>query len=99
VPDIEKTTHEEARSCPICGEYGELQTTTPGPRFGSKVNIYLCMNELCRWYNTGWVVQINADGSIPNRKKGMKDFPDLKMPDDAMKNYFDRLIAEDKESH
>lgn len=91
-----RTTYEIAKSCPKCGHYGELQYTHPGPRGGSRVEVYLCTNEVCLWYETGWTIQINKDGSIPDRTKGPKQFPSLKVDDDAMQNYLDRLTAEDK---
>lgn len=28
--------------------------------------MYKCMNEHCRWYNTGWPIQINPDGTVPD---------------------------------
>lgn len=90
--ETEKTSYEKAKSCPICGEYGILEATNPGPRFGSKVETYLCDNQLCRWYKTGWVVQLNKDGSIPDRRKGTKDFP--VMPDSfrqAHEDYLEQL--------
>lgn len=90
------TTYEIARQCPKCGLYGELTRTDPGPR-RSKIETYTCENEVCPWYGTGWVVQINSDGSIPERKQGgVKAYPEL--PDaqrQAYDDYFKRLEAED----
>lgn len=85
-----KTTYEEAQSCPKCGQYGEHVATNPGPR-DSKVETYHCKNEVCLWYGgSGWIVQVNRDGSIPERKKGMKEFPVLP---DSQRQVFDDYLA------
>jgi len=91
-----QTTLEEARSCPRCKYYGELVATNPGPR-RSKVYTYKCLTEVCPWYNTTWIVQVNEDGTIPQRGKSAKEFPVL--PDSnrqAYEDYLARLAAEDK---
>ena len=58
------TTFEEAKRCPKCGQPGEEGKWTRGPR-GSKVWQIWCRRELCPWYNTPWMVQVNPDGSVP----------------------------------
>jgi hypothetical protein len=60
-------TWEEARHCPKCGEAGEARggaRATAKP--GVKAQTVYCLNERCSWFSTGWVVQINPDGSIPD---------------------------------
>jgi hypothetical protein len=68
------TTFEEAKRCPKCGNPGQEKLVTP-QRDGSRVHNFTCVTELCRWYDTGWVVQVMADGSIPIRQPGVKDHP------------------------
>lgn len=88
------TTYEEAKRCPKCGNPGEETTTARGPH-GSTVHTFTCRTELCRWYNTGWVVQVNADGSIPLRGAGEKDFPDLTPGQEAMARAMIEQIEEE----
>ena len=64
---------EEAARCPRCDQPGMQNGSKPGPK-RSKVLTYICGNKLCRWYNTGWVVQVGSDGSIPDRRQGPKQF-------------------------
>lgn len=60
-----ETTFEQAKRCPKCGKPGEdSPKTTPGPK-GSRVHQIFCRTELCPWYNTPWMVQVNRDGTIP----------------------------------
>jgi hypothetical protein len=42
------------------------------------------MNSNCRWFETGWVVQVNPDGTVPERKPGEKEFPKLTPGAEAM---------------
>lgn len=71
------TTLESASHCPRCGNAGLEVLVARGNRPGSKVHTFNCENSLCRWYKTGWVVQVNEDGSVPERGHGEKDFPTL----------------------
>lgn len=61
-----QTTMEEASRCPQCKEPGDdrIQRPVPGMR-GVMVHSIYCVNQRCDWYNTAWIVQVNADGSIP----------------------------------
>jgi hypothetical protein len=73
-----ETTLEEASRCPKCGTPGRLDKTDRNhPRPGSSTYTYVCENELCLARGRGWIVQVNADGSIPIRKPGQKQFPAL----------------------
>lgn len=67
---------DEASRCPRCGEPGRLSGVRPGPR-RSSTRTYVCENERCRWFQTGWVISVASDGSIPERKKGDKEYPML----------------------
>jgi hypothetical protein len=74
-------TLDEASHCPKCGEPGAVkpgyETIREGRHRGAKVYIYMCTNERCVWLNTGWTVQVNPDGTIPERVKGPKEHPQL----------------------
>lgn len=38
-----------------------------------------CRNEICRWFNINWLVDVNPDGSVPVARPHKKAYP--KMPD------------------
>jgi hypothetical protein len=96
------STLEQAKRCPKCAEPGELSRSLTQPRPGGKgfrreqvtVNVYICKNERCRDANQTWIVQVNADGSIPERKKGPKEFPNSKRMEQMGKSYVDYLQSE-----
>lgn len=77
------TTIEEAERCPKCKVTGEHRNSTPGKN-GATVRSYYCMNSRCSWFETAWIVQVNADGSIPERSAGAKDFAALTPGQEAM---------------
>jgi hypothetical protein len=75
----------EAQHCPRCGEQGEQthrETVTDMSlkSFGSSVYTYTCRNERCRWFNTGWIIQVDKNGEIPVRQAGPKQFQDIHTP-------------------
>lgn len=84
------TTVEDAKRCPRCDQPGDQTVTTAGPK-GSKLYTFVCNNRLCRWYSTGWIVQVNADGSIPERKGGEKEFTTPKDFDERSKKVEEML--------
>jgi hypothetical protein len=45
----------------------------PTNRLGIKAVVYTCKNTACKWYNTGWSVQFNPDGSIPDARDRTQD--------------------------
>ncbi len=64
------TTFERAKRCPKCGTPGEdRKTLTPGRELGvergTTVHGIVCTNALCSWFETSWMVQVRADGSVP----------------------------------
>lgn len=72
LPADDAPTWEEASRCPRCGQPGEdtkqqVVRNVRMPRGGQRPTMHqlTCRNELCLWYNTHWMVQVNADGSIP----------------------------------
>lgn len=77
-PEVNTSTlpiYEEAKLCPRCKQPGELaQTVKNQPRPGAKVEVYECKSELCIGFRDRWLVQINADGTIPIRTQGPKEF-------------------------
>jgi len=68
------TSFESASSCPKCSNAGKEISAQKSSR-GSTVYVFACVTEVCRWYNTTWIVQINSDGSIPERRPGDREFP------------------------
>lgn len=78
------TTFEDAKKCPKCGQPGEDIGFKPGrsERGGAvKVHTIMCRTQLCPWFNTGYLVQVNEDGSIPaaysGTSGGLKKFPKI----------------------
>lgn len=87
------TTFDEARRCPRCEELGNTESSRPGPQ-GSKINVIRCLNNRCRWYDTTYIVQVNADGSIPKPTTNRhKDFPELpKRSNEDVERYNQSLL-------
>jgi len=67
VPILGRTTFEQAKLCPICGQPGEDRRSlkAPGLSPGTTVHTIYCVTKLCEWFNTPWMVQVNPDGSVP----------------------------------
>lgn len=73
---------EEATRCPRCENSGkEVSVNSPGNKItgkpdsrAGKVFTIRCETELCRWFNTTWIVQVRPDGTIPRRTAGEKQF-------------------------
>lgn len=60
------TTFEEAKRCPKCGQPGEDRNMRPAPKIrGAMIHIVYCVNKLCTWNETCWMVQVNSDGTVP----------------------------------
>jgi hypothetical protein len=82
------TTLEEASKCPRCDNFGDVGPRRPTAKPGYDCIVITCKTELCPWYDTGWIVQINPDGTIPDAAppgtvRGAKQFDVL--PDDAIR--------------
>lgn len=76
------TTFEEAKLCPKCGKPGEdVRVFDRKNSMGKPVTVHTiyCRVELCPWYNTSWLVQVNEDGTIPDpySQLGPKQYPKL----------------------
>lgn len=66
-------TLDEASRCPICKEPAQQTVSRSGSR-GSKLHTYVCRNQNCRWYDTGFLVQVDSNGDVYERPKGEKEF-------------------------
>lgn len=72
------TSIEEAAKCPKCSEPGRLSKTVNASNGNGKVRTYICENERCRWYSTGWVVQVDISGQlVEGNHRGSKSFEAL----------------------
>ena len=56
-------TFEDRIKCPQCGITGDPQPV----EIRSDATVYqvFCVTKLCRWYDTTWLVERNADGTVP----------------------------------
>lgn len=63
-------TIEEAQRCPKCGFTGREDLVQPAANRDGKVYTYKCVTATCPWYETGWTVQVKANGEIPTRDTG-----------------------------
>ena len=74
-------TLQEAEACPKCGEPGNKYAEKPSGNIGNKVLMYRCGNSACIWgqdpEDLGWIIEVDHRGQIPDRKAGVKQFPDL----------------------
>jgi hypothetical protein len=89
------TTYEEARRCPRCNNPGAVAGTRRGPH-GSTLNSFVCKTPRCRWFETQYVVQINADGTIPEPTLDRdKSFPKLpERTEEAIQAQMNRLYEQ-----
>jgi hypothetical protein len=60
----------------MCKETGRLTRTTSDGR-GGKIHSLVCQNDRCKWFDTGWLVQVLANGEVAERTKGDSEFPPL----------------------
>jgi len=91
---VADTTFEEARRCPRCELPGKEVGTVKGPR-GSSIRTIMCENNRCSWNATTWVVQVNADGSIPPPVTSRpKNFPTLPERSDEAVNSYNQWLLE-----
>jgi hypothetical protein len=95
------TTFEEAKKCPRCATPGEDRKTQSAAIRGATVHHIYCVNENCKWYNTPWLVQVNADGSIPpptNHKGKDKVYVGFEDHDGLAKQLVDAIKRDDAAS-
>lgn len=76
------TSYEEALRCPRCDIRGDHVKEEDKPSRsirGATILTVYCRNSRCKWYNTSWTIQKNADGTIPppllHREKRFPDLP------------------------
>ena len=67
------SSYEEAIRCPECGQPGDDKVKRPAPPqaelpAGTMIHVVYCMNKNCGWYSTTWLIQVNPDGTIPDKK-------------------------------
>lgn len=71
VEDTTLSTYENAKKCPKCGQPGKegrsFQAPASFPR-GTKIVMIVCMSQLCPWFDSPWMVQVNPDGTVPPPK-------------------------------
>jgi hypothetical protein len=66
---------------------GEVVSKNPSTeKRGVVIHMIYCRTEGCRWQDTSWIVQVNADGSIPppidhSKRPDTKNYPKLRGPD------------------
>lgn len=73
------TTFDQARRCPECNELGRAHGTRPADpsnRRAGQLHIFTCGNDRCKKYDRDWIIQVRADGTIPEPTKHReKSFP------------------------
>lgn len=87
------TTFEDACRCPRCDKPGEATMAKPLPA-GGKMHYIFCRTPLCPWQDTSWMVQVRADGTIPERNP-LEKVTDLATPLSADAYAAGRRIMED----
>lgn len=100
------STYEEAKRCPKCDKPGEVTRDIPAGRGlppGTRVHEITCRTPLCPWENTPWMVQVNADGSIPppqDHSKTQKVYVGFEGHDELARKLVDNLQKQyDAEQH
>ena len=70
------TTWDEASKCPRDGAYtGIVKTRKTIPGQGQLVELQ-CPEDHCPFHETGWIVQVRPDGTIPDKAEVReKQFP------------------------
>lgn len=74
---------EEASKCPRCSQTGDAGEKMSTAKPGISAVVVTCKNTGCKWYGTGWSVQINGDGSIPDARE--------RKPEDREQHMFPRI--------
>lgn len=91
-----ETTFEQAKRCPKCEQPGQI-VAERRQRDGSVLNTVMCKNTRCRWLNTTYIVQVNADGTIPitiDRPKSFTKLPDRTEEVQAqMENLYNQTLS------
>ena len=56
---------EKRKRCPKCDFAGREEGIRPSSDLTKKVMTMICENERCVWFQTGWVITLMLDGSLP----------------------------------
>lgn len=77
------SNYEEAKRCPKCEQPGaEGAARSLKSPHGARLLTFSCRNSRCKWFDTNWTVQVNADGTIPPPTL-TRDKQFAKLPDDG----------------
>lgn len=95
--------YETAKRCRKCDAPG-LKVSSSRQRRERRgmctMEVYKCENVRCKWYDVTWLVQLNDDGTIPERKKSNnpkdKEFPNAPRMIQMGQGYMDLLKAEEE---
>lgn len=72
----EEVTIDEAAHCPKCNEIGTIAKKEVKRHYIDRewwdVYVYICTNDGCVWYNTGWLVSSNERGVVYQRNQGTR---------------------------
>jgi hypothetical protein len=73
------STFEEAKRCPKCSEPGEEVSENKAPSGDGVLKFFRCGNVRCIDVGERWVVQIRANGTVPQPTddRGPKTFPNM----------------------
>lgn len=79
-------TKAEASLCPRCKNPGKETFVRKVRESDTRLYTYTCETEVCPWFETGWAVQIDADGNVYERPRGERGMDKTFQPlsDDAM---------------
>lgn len=56
----------QRKRCPKCEQPGREEGVRRSGDLTKKVMTMICENELCVWFQTGWVITLMLDGSLPS---------------------------------
>jgi len=59
----------------------------------AKTYSVVCMNERCQWFTVNWLVDVNADGTVPAVRPHQKAYPAIPDRTDQVQAAVDAEIA------
>lgn len=60
---------EEARQCPECNHTGKIKQSRP--IMGGTVHTIECLNQVCPWFETSWVIETDSNGEVRVNRAAM----------------------------
>jgi hypothetical protein len=98
------STYEEAVRCPKCRQPGDVQVKRGAPKearlpVGTMLHTVYCMNQVCPWFETCWMIQVNRDGTVPppkDHRGGKKVYQGFEGHDDLAKQIVAGLEAQQR---